>query len=343
MSTGFTRDARTGAVPALADHPRAQESSATRSGGTPVAPPPSAGARGPLAANDGTPGDIDPGPDAPRGFDIGRTAAAQIPPRSHYGTATFADTPGFDDMEVARALYHPDSGGYRRLGAGVAAVALVAGAAVAISANGSDSTADDTPGLVSALTRSAHAEEPEEPVISAAALIPGYRAVVAPDSDAAYDVPADWIIASPGYSGGFGDSPDTIGGKGYASEGKDYCPGSTRTVSFLTGSPDTDATAAALDTATKAARIAYAVEAVPTTTEPLSSLDGGQHGTFVEARGRIDNPAPGCAPAFSVYTFATGADTGSLVMVIAADTGVPKAVDPATARRIFASIRPYKP
>ncbi|CRY80542.1 Uncharacterised protein (plasmid) [Nocardia farcinica] len=30
-------------------------------------------------------------------------------------------------------------------------------------------------------------------------------------------------------------------------------------------------------------------------------------------------------------------------MVIAADTGVAKAVDPDTAKRIFTSIRPYKP
>lgn len=284
--------------------------------------------------------------------DFGWSGAFAIPPSSDpasagrpgYDTTSFAASPAFDDMAVARALYSPDSGGYRRLGAGVAAVALVAGAAVAISANGSDSAADDTAGMVSALTPSTHAraDAKEQPAISAAALVPGYRAVVALDSDAAYDVPADWTIASPGYSGGFGTSPDTIGGKGYASEGKDYCPGSTRTVSFLTGSAETDATAAALDTATRTARIAYAIEAVPAATEPLSSLDGGLDGAFVEARGRIDNAAPGCAPEFSIYTFATPADIGSLVMVIAADTGVPNAVDPATARRIFTSIRPYK-
>ncbi|WP_280505249.1 hypothetical protein [Nocardia farcinica] len=251
-------------------------------------------------------------------------------------------TPPYDDMEVARALYRPDSGGYRWIGAGAAAVAVVAGAAVAVTASGPDSGADDTPGLVSALTQSAHArvERTEEPVISTPAVVPGYRAVVAPDSEAAYDVPADWTVASPSYSGGFGSGSDSVGGKGYASEGKDYCPGSTRTISFLTGSPDSDATAAALDTATRLARVAYAAEAVPAVTEPLRSQDGLLHGTFVEARGRVARPAPGCAPEFSVYTFATSADTGSLVVVIAADTGVPGAVDRATARRVFASLRP---
>ncbi|WP_157171741.1 hypothetical protein [Nocardia higoensis] len=310
MSTGFTRDSHTYRTP-------------------------------PGIHGDRIPPQANPSFDSP----AASSAPQPAPYQPDYAATPFTTTPGFDHMEAARALYKPDSGGYRRLGAGAAAVALVAGAAVAISANGSDSAADDTPGMVSALTQSAHsrAEEPAEPVISAPAVVPGYRAVVAPDSDAAYDVPADWTIASPGYSGGFGFSPNTIGGKGYASEGKDYCPGSTRTVSFLTGSPETDSTAAALDTATRTARIAYAIEAAPTATEPLSSLDGALHGTFVEARGRIDAPAPGCAPEFSVYTFATSADTGSLVMVIAADTGVPKAVDPATARRVFASIRPYKP
>ena len=330
MDTGFTRDTHThtGATSPHGDYAPPQATSAVGAPTAPTASVPDHVESDRVDLNRIDHGDAD-------------THLSQ----PGYGAPSFAASPAFDDMAVARALYRPDSGGYRWVGAGVAAVALVAGAAVVISAGGSDSAADDTPGMVSALTPSMHprADEQEEPVISAAALVPGYRAVVAPDSDAAYDVPADWTIASPGYSGGFGTSPDTIGGKGYASEGKDYCPGSTRTVSFLTGSPDTDATAAALDTATRTARIAYAIEAVPAATEPLRSLDGGQNGAFVEARGRIDNPAPGCAPEFSVYTFATSADTGSLVMVIAADTGVPNAVDPAAARRIFASIRPYKP
>ncbi|WP_159033822.1 hypothetical protein [Nocardia farcinica] len=148
---------------------------------------------------------------------------------------------------------------------------------------------------------------------------------------------------APDRSGGFGKPPNTIGGKGYASEGKDYCPGSTRTVAFLTGSPTTDTTAAALEVGARAARIAYLADPTPTAPEPLHSLDGTQHGTFAETRGLIRDPAPGCAPTFSIYTFATPADTGSLVMVIAADTGVAKAVDPDTAKRIFTSIRPYKP
>src|SRR5690606_23914711 len=245
-------------------------------------------------------------------------------------------TPPYDDMEVARALYRPDSGGYRWIGAGAAAVAVVAGAAVAVTASGPDSGADDTPGLVSALTQSAHArvERTEEPVISTPAVVPRYRAVVAPDSEAAYDVPAA------GDYGGFGSGGDSVAGTGGASEGMDYCPGSPRARSLLTGSPDSDAPAAALDTATRLARVAYAAEAVPAVTEPLRSQDGLLHGTFVEARGRVARPAPGCAPEFSVYTFATSADTGSLVVVIAADTGVPGAAASATARRVFASLRP---
>lgn len=273
--------------------------------------------------------------------DMGDTATrtTPIPPQG------LSAPPGdHDDMAVARELYRPSSGGHRWIGLGMAVLAVLGGTAVAVLADGSDAAeADDATGMVSALTPSTRTRTTEQPVISAPAVVPGYRAVVAPDSDAAYDVPADWTIAPPDRSGGFGKPPNTIGGKGYASEGKDYCPGSTRTVAFLTGSPTTDTTAAALEVGARAAHIAYLADPTPTAPEPLHSLDGTQHGTFAETRGLIRDPAPGCAPTFSIYTFATPADTGSLVMVIAADTGVAKAVDPDTAKRIFTSIRPYKP
>src|SRR5690606_41223679 len=60
-------------------------------------------------------------------------------------------TPPYDDMEVARALYRPDSGGYRRIGAGAAAVAVVAGSAVALSASAAPNIADVAPCLARAL------------------------------------------------------------------------------------------------------------------------------------------------------------------------------------------------
>ncbi|MEU8894919.1 hypothetical protein [Nocardia sp. NPDC048505] len=171
-------------------------------------------------------------------------------------------------------------------------------------------------------------------------LVPGYQVVLAPDSGAAYDVPADWTVAAPDVTGKFGAPPNTVMGKGMATEGKDYCPGSTRTISLLTGSDNADSTGAAIELGAKAAQ-AYAGGASPGAPQPLASYDGTQNGVFVETKGRVPNPNPGCASEYSVYTFATPAEQGTFVMVIAADIGVPKAVDPDTAKRIFASIRPH--
>ncbi|MET7773932.1 hypothetical protein [Nocardia sp. NPDC005366] len=273
---------------------------------------------------------------------------------THHG---FGATPGeFDAWRFGAQAFpsgftRPKRSGRRiALGAGVATTVLIAGVGIAVAAGkrGADPGSNDpTPGLVSALTTSV--KPPTTPKAAAAIsnetpLVPGYQVVVAPDSDAAYDVPADWTVAAPDRSGGFGTPPHAVGGKGYATEGKDYCPGSTRTVSFLTGADDADSAAAAIQLGVLTAKAAYPdshSSGTPGAPQPLQSLDGSQHGMFVETRGAIAGAKPGCATEYSIYTFATKAETGSFVMVIAADTGVAKSVDPDTARRIFASIRPH--
>ncbi len=240
------------------------------------------------------------------------------------------------------------AGGRAWIGIGVAATVLVAGAVAVVVAGGTDeASAEGTPSMVSALTTSAGTRAPaRRPAAQAGPpVVPGYQVVVVPDSGAAYDVPADWHIGDPGASGGFGKPPNAVGGKGYATEGKDYCPGSTRTVAFVTGSDNTDTASAATELGTKTAKIAYSNApggGVPGAPQPLESLDGAQHGTFVETRGAITDAKPGCATEYSVYTFATSADIGSFVMVIAADTGVPNAVDPEAAKRIFRSVRSHE-
>ncbi|MGQ4619139.1 hypothetical protein [Nocardia sp. R7R-8] len=173
-------------------------------------------------------------------------------------------------------------------------------------------------------------------------VVPGYQVVRAPDSGAAYDVPADWTVAPQGTIGGFGEPPNAVAGKGLASEGKGYCPGSTRTVAFLTGSSTSDPGKAATELGTRTATLAYKATpgGTPGLPMPLASLDGSQHGMFVETKGTVADAKPGCAKAYSVYTAAFPNDQGNFVMVIAADTGVPHALDADTAKRIFTSIRP---
>lgn len=236
------------------------------------------------------------------------------------------------------------------LGAGVAACVLVTGAVIAVGGErGADAAAHDSdPSMVSALSVSERPLAPKAPrvVSTETPVVPGYQVVVAPDSEAAYDVPADWVVADPMRSGGFGTPPNAVRGKGYATEGEDYCPGSTRTVSFLTGADAADSATAATQLGLRIAKVAYSNSpggGTPGPPQPLDSLDGNQRGVFVETTGTIVDPRPGCATRYSIYTYATPTDSGNFVMVIAADTGVPNAVDPDTARRIFTSIRPHQP
>ncbi|MFC8532018.1 hypothetical protein [Nocardia sp. NPDC057227] len=243
------------------------------------------------------------------------------------------------DFDAFLAEYRTGpSGQSRTLPAAGAVVLVFAAAATAVAVTrGSDAPAGG-PSLVSALTSEAPASVAAPPPV-----LPGYQVVAAPDRDAAYDVPAGWHIAPADTVAGFGRAPDALTGKGYATDGRDYCPGSTRTVSFLTAAADADSAAAATAVGAEAARLAYADPGAAAPAEPLRSIDGGQQGMFVETRGRIARPAPGCAAEYSVYTWAAPSTNGSFVMVIAADTGVPHALDAAGAKRVFSSIRPYEP
>jgi hypothetical protein len=254
---------------------------------------------------------------------------------------------------------HPNGSGRGKLvlSAGLA-VLLVAGLVAGVVALSTMKTDDDpardsAPSMVNALTTTT-VDAPTRTTAKAAPtttargsgdktpVIPGYQVVRAPDSGAAYDVPGDWTIAPQGTIGGFGEPPNAVAGKGLASEGKGYCPGSTRTVAFLTGSGTSDPGKAATELGVKTATLAYKATpgGTPALPMPLASLDGSQHGMFVETKGTVTDAKPGCAKAYSVYTAAFPNDNGNFVMVIAADTGVPHALDADTAKRIFTSIRP---
>ncbi|MFQ6327631.1 hypothetical protein ACLMAL_16015 [Nocardia sp. CWNU-33] len=282
-------------------------------------------------------------------------------PANQYGAAPQAYGAPVQHFPPGYGPHGRPSGGHGKawLAAAAAAIVVAGGAiaAVVVADRGSDDTRaqDTSPSMVSALTPTAGAQPSATKPTGAKpaptgtgtrnepSVVPGYQVVVSPDRGAAYDVPADWTVASEGTIGGFGEPPNAVVGKGYASEGKSYCPGSTRTVSFLTGSKDSDSASAATEVGTKTAKLAYHdAPATPSGGQPLSSLDGSQHGMFVETKGTIPQAKPGCATEYSVYTFATPTENGSFVMVIAADTGVPKAVDVATAMQIFSSVRAHE-
>ncbi len=242
---------------------------------------------------------------------------------------------------------------------GVSALVIAVGTvtAVAMSSDDSSSTAADgstTPSMVSALTttgappttskaKPTTTTKPTGAAAGVAPVIEGFQVVASPDRGAAYDVPPSWKVATESTIGGFGEPPgDSVIGKGYASDGRDYCPNSTRTVSLLTGSKQADHAAAGAELGTKTAPLAYGGSTgTPGPAEPLTSMDGKTQGMFTETTGTVSNPKPGCASTYSIYTYAfKGSKDGSFVMVMVADTGVPDAVDATLAKRIFSSIRP---
>lgn len=289
----------------------------------------------------------------------GAQYAGMAPAQPHPGASNFG--PGTQPFGSPPDNSSPGGGPGKLLAFGAAAMAVVAVGVgvVAVTVSGSDeASASDgsTPSMVSALTtgespskapRSTSARpRSSEPTRAAeiGPIVPGYQPVAVPNRSAAYDVPAGWRVAPEGNVGGFGQPPEAVVGTGLATDGVDYCPGSTRTVAFLTGSDTTDPAKAATDTGTKAATIAYtgSRDVKPGAAQPLTSADGSQQGMLVETTGRLDSAKPGCAAQFSVYTYAVPARTGTIVLVLAADTGVPDAVDPATAKRILSSIRPLK-
>jgi len=201
------------------------------------------------------------------------------------------------------------------------------------------------PTMVSALTSESSPTTTPTPtgeVSDIPPAIPGYQAVSVPKRKAAYDVPRNWEVASEGTLAGFGAPPDAIAGSGAATDGRNYCDNSNRTVTFVTGSDIPDAATAATRLGRDVARLGYSVEedVESDEPEPLTSTDHSQHGMLAQTRGTVPDPKPGCASTFSVYTFAIPSQNGSVVLVLTADTGVPDAVDPATATSILGSVRP---
>jgi hypothetical protein len=274
----------------------------------------------------------------------------EIPPLNHHGVQSYGQPFPPERKSGKKAAIWA--------AAGVAALLLVGGTITAVALTRGDdapnTTAGATPSMVSALSTTPGPTPSSKPKPSTTTpspsgaasnrkpLIDGYQVVASPDRGAAYDVPAGWKVATETTIGGVGEPPaDSVVGKGYASDGRDYCPNSTRTMSLLTGSKNADNAAAGAELGTKAAPLAYqGSQGTPGPAQPLKSIDGKTEGMFTETTGTVPAPKPGCASTYSVYTYAfKGAKDGSFVMVMIADTGVPDAIDAAAAKRIFSTIR----
>ncbi len=234
-------------------------------------------------------------------------------------------------------------------GLGAAAVVILGiGATLLLTGRHSN----DSTSTVSALSSGASAAPLATPAETAApttvaglpSLIPGYQVVQVPERGAAFDVPKQWQV-DPNGTKTWGTAPNTVEIAGLVQDGKGYCPNYIRTNAFLTMSAKADPAVAAVDIGTRLAKIGWATSTgtTPGKAEPLTSLDGQLHGSFAETDGTFKPPAPGCAKTYAVYTFAFPNENGNFVITIAADTGVARSIDRATAQRILASIRPIQP
>ncbi|MGW4530039.1 hypothetical protein ACWEOI_03720 [Nocardia sp. NPDC004340] len=265
-----------------------------------------------------------------------------VPPVANsYGTGPAPVSPG----SPLPGTYPPPRGDRGRLwllaAIGAVVVAIVAIAAIVFVVRDSGSTPDPTtPPSSAEPTTTAPRTSTTAPASTLTPRIPGYQVVVPKDLKAAWDVPQDWTVDLS--TAKYGTDADHIPAAGFAQEGVDYCPNNVRTNMFLSTSDLSDATAAATDIGAHAARIGWSTQSSSKagTPQPLDSGDNTLHGTFVETTGTLTAPA-GCATTFSVFTYAVsaGPTSGSLVLVIVADTGVDRSVSADLARRIFATFR----
>ncbi len=230
----------------------------------------------------------------------------------------------------------------------VAVLVLAVGAVVAVFATRDDSGSSSAApsGLVPAT-----ASQPSGPPPTSSrpggvkAQIPGFQPVPITKRNAVYDVPPRWEIAPDGAEDGFGDGPDKVVGNGAVKDGELYCPTSTRTLGFVVDTDKPTPEEAASDIARRVAQLGFNNPSpVIGKPEPLRTTAENVEGTFMETTGPWTPQDKACKTAsFSVYTCVfKAADKGFIVMVIAADRGVPEEVDPALARKIFTSMRELK-
>ncbi|MFI1914596.1 hypothetical protein [Nocardia sp. NPDC020380] len=224
------------------------------------------------------------------------------------------------------------------IGALVVVIAVVL-AVVFVNQNSGSSAQSTSTTTAPATTTTPYSATTAPATTTPAAIIPGYQVVVPNGVKAAWDVPADWKIDQT--ATGFGTGADAIPVNGLATEGDNYCPNYTRTNMFLTLSDKSDAAAAAADVGARMAKVGWSTRTSTNAgaAQPFSSTDGKLNGVYLETSGAFTPPDPSCASSYSVYTFAVSSGTQSLVLTIAADTGVDRSVNADFARRLLATFR----
>lgn len=261
------------------------------------------------------------------------------------GQQPFAQQPGYGQQPYGYApapqQYSPTP---RRGGSGViiAVVAVIVvlaigvAVAVAIAARSSDESS------VAAGSTTTTKAGPLSGT-STAPLAPGSKGVLIPAYRVAYDVPSGWTIHSDSDPMSFTNAAGSVDGRGQATEGADYCPGSVyRAMAAVTSSTEADPAAAAENVAKISAAGGYSDPTGGKISTPTSlKTQSGVSGHFVETSGAWTPQIPGCtANAYSVYTFGFRNAAGTtLVLTILVDRGTTGELTADQAKEMIESLR----
>jgi hypothetical protein len=183
--------------------------------------------------------------------------------------------------------------------------------------------------------------------------VPGWQVAVSNRRNVAYDVPkTQWTKDDPDEIAGMGPSDgDFVTGTGAAYYMKGYCAGqagSVRAGTAVTANDTEGPEQSAPDTAKHWATVAYksdSGQAPDVKSEPAKQIkisDGKVTATLSVADVTTPKSTNTCTPPNAkVYAAAVKtSDTGSVILVLFADQGVPNALTDADAMKIMTSMRP---
>ncbi len=274
-----------------------------------------------------------PGTGQPYGQQFG--AGQQPFAQPGYGQQPYGYTPGPQQYSAPPRR----SGGSGAIIAVIAVVVvLVIGVAVAVAVSVGSSDESSTATGTTTTTKTAPLTG-----TSTAPLAPGSKGVLIPTYRVAYDVPSAWTIHADSDPMSFSTGAGTVNGRGQATEGADYCPGSVyRAMAAVTSTTETDLAAAAKSVAKISAGGGYSDPSGGALSTPTSlKTQSGVTGQFVETSGKWTPTVPGCtANAYSVYTFGFhNAANTVLVLTILVDRGTTGELTADQAQKIINSLR----
>lgn len=185
------------------------------------------------------------------------------------------------------------------------------------------------------------------------AVVPGWQPVLSAKRNAIFDAPPSWKVEQDNIVVGYESGSSIVAGSGSATFRHGLCPGhpdADRALAVLSSSSIADLSAAAADSATRWAALAYEDDSKrrpqltpesPARLRTSSGLDGVAAKTVARpASVGPCGPATGVVRALAVTIRSTGPGRGTtVVLVVVSDTDVPDAAPEPDLQQILPSLR----